>query len=119
VRQPLLRWGVLAIVIIGNGWGIKNVYQNDTPPLDRIAAVIRANSAPGDGIVLSEGGSGRWGIAYYLGPPYDALSGLDVEDWGDGRLIRSASDMSGCIGSGSSYSMEKSRRWIWMPCGVP
>jgi 4-amino-4-deoxy-L-arabinose transferase-like glycosyltransferase len=95
IRPSLLRWGVLAIVLLGNAWGVKNVYQSDTPPLDRVAAVIRTNMAPGDGIVLSEAGSARWGIAYYVGPPYDALAGLGVLDW-DGRgLIRSVSDLKG------------------------
>jgi 4-amino-4-deoxy-L-arabinose transferase-like glycosyltransferase len=95
IRPSLARWGVLAIVLLGNAWGIKNVYQSDTPPLDRVAAVIRTNIAPGDGIVLSETASARWGIAYYLGPPYGALAGLGVQDW-DGRgLIHSVSDMNG------------------------
>jgi mannosyltransferase len=92
LRPTFLRWGVLAIVLIGNLWGIKNVYQSDTPPLGRVAAVIRSNMAPGDGIVLSEGGSGRWGIAYYLAPPYNTPFGLGIQDWGSDGLINSASD---------------------------
>jgi 4-amino-4-deoxy-L-arabinose transferase-like glycosyltransferase len=95
IRPALLRCGVLAIVLIGNAWGIKNVYQTDTPPLDRVAAVIRTNMTPGDGIVLSEATSGRWGIAYYLGPPYSAMVGLDTQDWGDAHLIHSLADMNG------------------------
>jgi 4-amino-4-deoxy-L-arabinose transferase-like glycosyltransferase len=95
IRPPFLGCGVLAIVLIGNVWGVKNVYQNETPPLDRVAAVIRTNMAPGDGIVLSEATSGRWGIAYYLGPPYGAVIGLDVPDWGGGRLIHSLADLDG------------------------
>jgi 4-amino-4-deoxy-L-arabinose transferase-like glycosyltransferase len=95
IRPLFLRWGVFAIVLMGNAWGVKNVYQSDTPPLDRVASVIRTNMAPGDGIVLSETGSGRWAIAYYLGPRYGALTGLDVGNWGDGGLIHSLSDMNG------------------------
>jgi uncharacterized membrane protein len=95
IRPPLLRCGVLAIMLIGNAWGIKNVYQSDTPPTDRVAAIIRTNMVPDDGIVLSEAGSGRWGIAYYLGPPYGALYGLGVQDWGDAHMIHSLSDING------------------------
>jgi hypothetical protein len=87
---------------LGNAWGIKNVYQSDTPPLDRVAAVVRTQAQPGDRIVLSEAGSGRWGIAYYLGPPYGGVvSGLDVADWGQDKLIRSAPNTP-------------SRRRIWL-----
>jgi mannosyltransferase len=92
LRPMLLRLGVLALVLIGNFWGIKNVYQSDTPSLDRVASLIRTNMAPGDGIVLSEAGSGRWGIAYYLGAPYATLVGLDIQDWGSGGLIRDANE---------------------------
>jgi hypothetical protein len=94
LRPMPLRWGVLAVVLLGNVWGLKNVYQIDTPPLDRIAAVIRANREPGDGIVLSEavsGPPGRWGIAYYLGAPFGTLPGLDINDWGSDRMIHSLS----------------------------
>jgi hypothetical protein len=30
-----------------------------------------------------------------LGTPYGALAGLDVQDWGDGRLIHSLADLDG------------------------
>jgi 4-amino-4-deoxy-L-arabinose transferase-like glycosyltransferase len=95
LRPAVLRWGVFAIVLMGNAWGIKNIYQGDTPPLDRVAAIIRANMAPGDGIVLSEAGSGRWGIAYYLGPPFDTLPGLPIQDWGSDELIHSLPQTNG------------------------
>jgi uncharacterized membrane protein len=98
LRPMLFRCGVLAIVLSGNVWALKNVYQIDTPPLDRIAAVIRANREPGDGIVLSEavsGPPGRWAIAYYLGPPFGTLPGLDVNDWGSDRMIHSLSQTNG------------------------
>jgi hypothetical protein len=88
-----LRLGVLALVLMGNLWGVKNVYQSDTPPLDRVAAVIAANMMPGDGIVLSEAASGRWGLTYYLGPPYGALPGLEIENSNGDGLIHSLSQM--------------------------
>jgi hypothetical protein len=88
--STFLRSSVMAIVLIGNVWGVKNVYQTDTPPLDRVASVIRTGMAQGDGIVLSQQASGRWGIAYYLGPPEITLSGLGVHD--TDRLIHSVSD---------------------------
>jgi 4-amino-4-deoxy-L-arabinose transferase-like glycosyltransferase len=81
IRPMPLRWAVFAVVLAGNVWGLKNLYQTDTPPLDRIAAIIRANRAPGDEVVLSDAGSGRWGIAYYLGPPYGSMPGLSIGDW--------------------------------------
>ena len=92
IRPPFLRWGILAFALLGNIWGIKNVYQSDTPPLDRVAAVIRTNMAPGDGIVLSETSSGRWGLTYYLGPPYGAMTGLSIQDWGSDGLITSLAE---------------------------
>jgi mannosyltransferase len=95
LRPLLLRWSVLAIVLAGNLWGLKNVYQSDTPPLDRVAEVIRADLAAGDGIVLSDTGSGRWGIAYYLGPPYGTPFGLDVQDWGSDGLVHAPPDIEG------------------------
>ncbi len=106
LRPRLLRWGVLTIVLTGNAWGIKNVYQSDTPPLDRIASVIRANMAPGDGIVLSEGASGRWGIAYYIGPPYSTPAGLDISSWGSDGLIHSPAQIQGLR-----------RLWVVVPDG--
>lgn len=95
LRPAALRWGVCAIVVAGNLWGVKNVYQTDTPPLDRVAAVIRPELAPGDGIVLSEAGSARWGIAYYLGPPYGALPGLAVRNWDTDQQFHSLHDLAG------------------------
>jgi uncharacterized membrane protein len=95
IRPVVLRRGVLLVVVAGNVWGLKNVYQTDTPPLDRVGEIIRAQMAPGDGIVLSAAGSGRWGIAYYVGPPFGALAGLGIEDWGDGGLLRSVADLEG------------------------
>jgi 4-amino-4-deoxy-L-arabinose transferase-like glycosyltransferase len=93
LRPLFLRLGVLALVLMGNLWGVKNVYQSDTPPLDRVAAVIAANMMPGDGIVLSEAASGRWGLTYYLGPPYGALPGLGIENSNGDGLIHSLSEM--------------------------
>lgn len=87
IRPTFVRGGVLALVLFGNLWGVKNVYQSDAPPLDRVAATIRTNTAPGDGIVLSETSSGRYAVAYYLGPPYGAMPGLGIQNQGSDRLI--------------------------------
>jgi 4-amino-4-deoxy-L-arabinose transferase-like glycosyltransferase len=95
IRPMALRGGILAVLLMGDVWGLKNVYQTGTPPLDQVAFVIRADLAPGDGVVLGEESSGRWGIAYYLGPPYGAVPGLDIQDWDNGRQIHSMSDLSG------------------------
>jgi uncharacterized membrane protein len=88
----LLHYGVFAIVLLGNLWGIKNVYQTDTPPLDRVAALIAANLAPDDGIVLSDTTSGRWGITYYLGAPYGRVPGLGLPDANGDGLIHSMAE---------------------------
>jgi hypothetical protein len=96
IRPAVVRWAVVALVLLGNAWGAKNMLQSDTPPLDQVAAIIRANQAPGDGIILGDHFSGRWGIAYYLSPPYGGgLVGLPVNDWGDQGLIRTEAQTLG------------------------
>jgi len=92
IRPAPLRWAALAFLLLGDTWGLKNVYQNGTPPLDRVAAVIRTNQAPGDGIVFSDTASGRFAIAYYLGAPYGAMPGLGITEQGTDRLITSLSE---------------------------
>ena len=93
IRPVAIRSTVLAIVLAGNAWGVRNVLQYDTPPLDRIAATIAAAQQPGDGLILSTKASGRWGIAYYLGPPYEGrLAGLSVQDWDETRLVRTPAE---------------------------
>lgn len=95
IRPTILRWAVVALVLLGNAWGVKNTLQSDTPPLQQVAAVIRANQAPGDGIVLGTERSGRWGLAYYLAPPYGGgLAGLTVDDWGGQQMIRTVAETS-------------------------
>jgi hypothetical protein len=77
-------------VLLGNGWGLANYYATSTVPLDKVAGLIAEQMEPGDGIVLSSGAAGRWGIAYYLGSERQtALAGLDVSELGETKLIRS------------------------------
>jgi hypothetical protein len=69
------------LLLIGNLWGLRNAYAEASAPLDRAAAAILAQQQPGDGLLLSQGAAARWGLAYYLGPPYAGrLPGLDVSD---------------------------------------
>jgi hypothetical protein len=76
---------LVGLLVLLNGWGLRNYFEERPPPLDRVAAAIGAGLAPGDGIVFDRDGSARFGIAYYLGAP--EVPGLDASRDGDG-LIR-------------------------------
>jgi 4-amino-4-deoxy-L-arabinose transferase-like glycosyltransferase len=83
LRPRLLRAGVLALLLLGNAWGLRNYYGAANVPLDQVAAAIGGQLRPGDGVLLSSTLATRWGLAYYLGPPYAGrLAGLDVADAG-------------------------------------
>ena len=76
-----LRVAALAVLLLGEVWGLRNAYAEASVPLDRAAAAIHARMWPGDAVVLSESAAARWALAYYLGPPYAGrLLGLDVSD---------------------------------------
>jgi uncharacterized membrane protein len=81
LRPRWLGAGAAALLLLGNFWGLANYKATPTPPLDRVAALIGADLRPGDGLLLSTTQATRWGLAYYLGPPYAGrLDGLDVAD---------------------------------------
>jgi hypothetical protein len=81
IRPRWLAAGALALLLLGNLWGLANYKATPTPPLDLVAALIGADLRPGDGVLLSTTQATRWGLAYYLGPPYAGrLDGLDVAD---------------------------------------
>lgn len=80
LRPRGLAGGALALLVLGDLWGLRNGYTATNVPLDRVAAAIGAELRPGDGVVLSQTQATRWGLAYYLGPPYDRLPGLQVSD---------------------------------------
>jgi 4-amino-4-deoxy-L-arabinose transferase-like glycosyltransferase len=81
IRPRWLGCAAVALLLFGNVWGLANYKATSTPPLDRVAALIGADLQPGDGLLLSTSQATRWGLAYYLGPPYAGrLEGLDVAD---------------------------------------
>jgi uncharacterized membrane protein len=109
IRSVPARLLVLGIVVLGNAWGLKNAYQTETPPLDRVAALIRADLLPEDAIVLSDKSSGRWGLSYYLGSPYGITPmGLRIDQWGGETLVHSVSELAG-----------RPRVWVVVPIGEP
>lgn len=89
--RPLpLRIAVLALVLFGNVWGLRNYYATSAPPIDQAAAMMAPKIVPGDGLVLGKTAAAAWGLAYYLGPPYDGrLVGLDATRLQE-RLITTA-----------------------------
>jgi hypothetical protein len=81
VRPRLLGLALGALLLAGNAWGVANHWASPNVPLDRVAALIAADTSPGDGLLLSTTQAARWGLAYYLGPPYAGrIDGLDVGD---------------------------------------
>jgi 4-amino-4-deoxy-L-arabinose transferase-like glycosyltransferase len=81
LRPRLLGAAVAALLLLGNVWGLANYKAMSNVPLDRVAALIGEQARPGDGVLLSTTQATRWGLAYYLGPPYAGrLAGLDVAD---------------------------------------
>jgi 4-amino-4-deoxy-L-arabinose transferase-like glycosyltransferase len=98
----------VALLLLGDLWGLRNAYAIESVPLDRIGATIAAELAPGDGLLLSRDASGRFGLAYYLGPPYAGrIRGLDVSDApAEGWPIRDAAGLDGVT-----------RLWVVLPEG--
>jgi 4-amino-4-deoxy-L-arabinose transferase-like glycosyltransferase len=81
LRPRLLGVGAAVLLLFGDAWGLANYKATPNPPLDRVAALLGKAAEPGDGVLLSTSQATRWGLAYYLGPPYAGrLGGLDVAD---------------------------------------
>lgn len=81
LRPRLLGAALVGLLLLGDAWGLANVKAARNVPLDQVAALIAADRQPGDGLMLSELGAARWGLAYYLGPPFAGrIDGLDVAD---------------------------------------
>ena len=71
----------LALLLLGDARGLVNQRGVGSVPLDQIAGLIAAEQRPGDGLLLSTTAAARWGLAYYLGPPYAGrIDGLDIAD---------------------------------------
>jgi hypothetical protein len=74
-----VQYAVVAAWLGANLLGLRSMYEERHVPLDAVAAVIAGQQRPGDGLLLSHFGAARWGIGYYLGPPYEGrIDGLDV-----------------------------------------
>jgi mannosyltransferase len=81
LRPRPLGAAALALLLLGECWGLTNYKATRAVPLDDAAALIAAAELPGDGLLLSNVAAARWGLAYYLGPPYAGhIDGLDVAD---------------------------------------
>jgi mannosyltransferase len=79
LRPRPLGAAALALLLLGECWGLANYKATRPAPLDDAAALIAAAQRPGDGLLLSNVAAARWGLAYYLGPPYAGhINGLDV-----------------------------------------
>jgi len=78
LRPLALRIAVIGLLLFGNGWGLWNYYATSAPPIDQAAAMMAPKIKPGDGLLLSKTAATAWGLAYYLGAPYQGdLVGLD------------------------------------------
>lgn len=74
-----LRVGVAGIWLVANLLGLKSMYDEHHVPLDAVTAVIAGDLRQGDGLLLSHFEAARWGVGYYLGPPFaHHIDGLDV-----------------------------------------
>jgi uncharacterized membrane protein len=108
IRPRLLGVAAAALLLLGNVWGLANYKATATVPLDRVAALIGADLRPGDGLLLSTSAAARWGLAYYLGPPYAGrIDGLDVADVpAEGWPIRTP-----------EQALRQTRLWVVLPDG--
>ncbi len=108
LRPRLLGAAFLAVILLGDAWGLRNYQLAPTPPIAAVARVIRERMQPGDGVILSDNVAMRWGLAYYLGPKLrHELSGLDVSaEWDYDKLIRTP-----------EAALRHRRVWVVLPGG--
>ena len=106
------RWigaALLGVILIGDAWGLRNYYLTPNPPINQVAAIIRRQMQPGDGVILAENTAMRWGLAYYLGPRRRQLAGLDVTtEWDFDRLLRTP-----------AAALRQARDWVVLPGHEP
>ena len=108
IRPRWLAAGAAALLLLGNVWGLANYKATATVPLDRVAALIGSDLRPGDGLLLSSSAAARWGLAYYLGPPYAGrLDGLDIADV----------PVQGWPIATPERALQDSRLWVVLPDG--
>jgi uncharacterized membrane protein len=105
IPLPVLRLPVLAVLLAGNVWGLKNGYEYTPPPIAEAAAIVAAGAQPGDGIVFSEHHAARYGMAYYLRDLPIRIAGLDASRDGT-ALIHTEAAADG-----------NRRNWVVLPAG--
>ncbi len=107
LRPWYLRGAAAAVLLAGNGLGLANYYRSPTVPIAQVAAIVGCQIRPGDGVILAKSTAERWGLAYYLGPPFKGrLAGLDVADEWNADLIVSR-----------DQALRQKRDWVVLPDG--
>jgi mannosyltransferase len=108
LRPRPLGAAALVLLLLGEVWGLANYKATRSVPLDDAAALIAAAQQPGDGLLLSRVAAARWGLAYYLGPPYAGhIDGLDVADMpAEGWPI-----------GAPEQALRQTRLWVVLPDG--
>lgn len=108
LRPRWLGAAALGLLLLGDGWGLLHHRAAPHVPLDRVAALIGTQARAGDGILLSSEGAARWGLAYYLGPPYEGrLAGLGV----------AVEAMTGWPIATPAQALRQRRLWVVLPQG--
>ena len=117
----LPRWagaGLMAALCLGDALGLYNFYQTSTVPLDRAAAVIGPEIGARDGVLFGDHLGGRWGLAYYLGPPYAGkLRGLDVLDLSNFEHAPDPGQKVRWLIQGPEDTAGLERLWVLRPTG--
>ena len=110
LRPRLAGAALLGMLLLGDIWGLRNYYETPNQPTARVAAVIRQQMQPGDGVILSDNAAMRWTLAYYLGPARQRhLVGLDVSaEWDFDRLLRTP-----------TQALRQRRDWVVLPGQQP
>ncbi len=117
----LPRWagaGLMAGLCLGDVLGLYNFYHEATIPIDQAAAVLRPQLEPRDGILFGDHLGGRWGMAYYLGPPFAGrLRGLDVLDLSNFEHLPDPGQKIRWLIQGPDETVGLDRLWIFTPAG--
>ncbi|HEY2133515.1 MAG TPA: hypothetical protein VGH36_11140 [Acetobacteraceae bacterium] len=61
-----LRIGITTMFVLTDGWALHNYYSWSHVPVDQVAAVLAAESRPGDAIVSTKNGATLFALRYFL-----------------------------------------------------
>lgn len=87
MRFRFVQAGVVLVLLVVNARGISNYYQYlPVSRPDEIAQYLTEHANHDDGIIFAPSGSYRYSVAYYLGPEWAHMAGMDPAIGGD-RLI--------------------------------